>query len=88
LLQEVNFSRGDIEKRTEILRRYISRLENRHTITTIETLEKLARALNMPPRKIMCEVDELPKPHKHSTGKARGRLLRIRSRPVFLWYVT
>ena len=40
-------SQGDIEKRTGLLRCYISRVENGHTVPAIETLEKLARALEV-----------------------------------------
>jgi len=38
-------SQGDVEKRTGLLRCYISRVENGHTVPAIETLEKMARAL-------------------------------------------
>jgi transcriptional regulator with XRE-family HTH domain len=41
-------SQGDIEKRTGLLRCYISRVENGHTVPAAETLEKLARALEVP----------------------------------------
>jgi transcriptional regulator with XRE-family HTH domain len=41
-------SQGDIEERTGLLRCYISRVENGHTIPSVETLEKMARALEMP----------------------------------------
>ena len=41
-------SQGDVEKRTGLLRCYISRVENGHTVPAIETLEKLARALEVP----------------------------------------
>jgi transcriptional regulator with XRE-family HTH domain len=41
-------SPGDIVKRTGLLRCYISRVENGHTVPAIETLEKLARALEVP----------------------------------------
>jgi transcriptional regulator with XRE-family HTH domain len=36
-------SRGDIEKRTDLIRCYISRVKNGHTVPSVETLEKLAR---------------------------------------------
>src|SRR5437879_11746995 len=39
-----SLSQGDIEKRTGLLRCYISRVENGHTVPAIETLEKMARA--------------------------------------------
>lgn len=40
-------SQGDIEKRTGLLRCYISRVENGHIVPAIETLEKVARALEV-----------------------------------------
>ena len=41
-------SQGDIEKRSGLLRAYISRVENGHTVPSVETLEKLARAVEVP----------------------------------------
>ena len=43
-----NMSQGDIEKRTGLLRCYLSRVENGHTVPSIETLEKYARAMEVP----------------------------------------
>ena len=54
-------SQGDIEKRTGLLRCYISRVENGHTVPAIETLEKLARALEVPMYQLFYEGDEPPK---------------------------
>jgi transcriptional regulator with XRE-family HTH domain len=48
LCEAKKFSQGDIEKRTGLLRCYISRVENGHTVPAVETLEKLARALEVP----------------------------------------
>lgn len=48
LREEKNLSQGDIEKRTGLLRCYISRLENGHTVPAVDTLEKLARGLEVP----------------------------------------
>ena len=48
LREEKKFSQGDIERRSGLLRCYISRVENGHTVPAIETLEKLARALEIP----------------------------------------
>lgn len=45
---EKKLSRGDIGKRTGLLRCYISRVENCHTVPTVVTLEKMARALEVP----------------------------------------
>jgi transcriptional regulator with XRE-family HTH domain len=43
-----SLSQGGIEKRTGLLRCYTSRVENGHTVPNIETLEKYARALEVP----------------------------------------
>jgi transcriptional regulator with XRE-family HTH domain len=48
LREEKNFSHGDIEKGTGRLNCYLSRVEHGHTVPTIETLEKWARALEIP----------------------------------------
>ena len=40
LRESKNLSQGDIEKRTGLLRCYISRVENGHTVPAVETLEK------------------------------------------------
>ncbi|HLZ52483.1 MAG TPA: helix-turn-helix domain-containing protein [Candidatus Acidoferrum sp.] len=45
---EKNLSQGDIGKRTGLFRCYVSRVENGHTIPAVETLEKFARALEVP----------------------------------------
>lgn len=42
-----NLSQGDIEKRTGLLRCYLSRVENGHTIPSLDTLQKIASALDM-----------------------------------------
>src|SRR5229473_4400648 len=54
-------SQGDIEKRTGLLRCYISRVENGHTVPAIETLEKLARALESPLYQLFYDGEEPPK---------------------------
>jgi len=53
-------SQGDIEKRTGLLRCYISRVENGHTVPAIETLEKLARALEVPLYQLFYDGEEPP----------------------------
>jgi transcriptional regulator with XRE-family HTH domain len=54
-------SQGDIEKRTGLLRCYVSRVENGHTVPAVETLEKLARALEVPLYQLFYEGEEPPK---------------------------
>src|SRR5216684_457195 len=58
--QEKNLSQGDIEQRTGLLRCYISRVENGHTVPAIETLEKMARALELPLYQLMYDGQEPP----------------------------
>lgn len=41
-------SQGDIEKRTGLLRCYLSRVENGHTIPSLDTLAKIANAMEVP----------------------------------------
>ena len=41
-------SQGDIEKRTGLLRCYLSRVENGHTIPSLDTLAKIASAMELP----------------------------------------
>jgi transcriptional regulator with XRE-family HTH domain len=59
--EEKKLSQGDIEKRTGLLRCYISRVENGHTVPAVETLEKLARALECPLYQIFYEGEDPPK---------------------------
>jgi transcriptional regulator with XRE-family HTH domain len=61
LREEKKMSQGDIEERTGLLRCYVSRVENGHTVPAIETLEKLARALQVPLYQLFYEGDEPPK---------------------------
>jgi transcriptional regulator with XRE-family HTH domain len=60
LREEKKFSQGEIEKRTGLLRCYISRVENGHTVPAIETLEKLARALEVPLYQLFYDGEEPP----------------------------
>jgi transcriptional regulator with XRE-family HTH domain len=43
-----NLSQGHIEQRTGLLRCYTSRVENGHTVPSVQTLEKYATALEIP----------------------------------------
>jgi transcriptional regulator with XRE-family HTH domain len=43
-----SMSQGDIEKRTGLLRCYLSRVENGHTIPSLDTLAKIAQAMDLP----------------------------------------
>ncbi len=60
LREEKKLSQGDVEKRTGLLRCYISRVENGHTVPAVETLEKLARAFEVPVYQLFYEGDQPP----------------------------
>jgi transcriptional regulator with XRE-family HTH domain len=61
LREQKKFSQGDIEKRTGLLRCYVSRVENGHTVPAVETLEKFARALEVPVYQLFYDGEEPPK---------------------------
>jgi transcriptional regulator with XRE-family HTH domain len=61
LREEKKFSQGEVEKRTGLLRCYISRVENGHTVPAVETLEKFARALEVPMYQLFYDGEEPPK---------------------------
>ena len=60
LREEKNLSQGDIERRTGLLRCYISRVENGHTVPSLGTLEKLAAALEIPLFHLFYDGEEPP----------------------------
>jgi transcriptional regulator with XRE-family HTH domain len=62
LREEKKFSQGDIEKRTGLLRCYLSRVENGHTIPSVETLEKICCALEIPLYQLFYEGEDIPTP--------------------------
>jgi transcriptional regulator with XRE-family HTH domain len=55
-------SQGDIEKSTGLLRCYISRVENGHTVPSVATLEKMARALEIPMYRLFHDGNAPAKP--------------------------
>jgi len=59
--EEKELSQGDIEKRTGLLRCYISRVENGHTVPSVETLEKMAHALEIPMYALFYDGEKPPK---------------------------
>ena len=53
-------SQGDVEKRTGLLRCYLSRVENGHTVPSLDTLQKIAGALGLPLSQFFAE-DAVPR---------------------------
>ncbi len=74
-LREIKkMSQGDIEKRTGLLRCYISRVENGHTVPAIETLEKLARAMEVPLYQLFYDGEEPPELPNLPKRKTAGEI--------------
>jgi transcriptional regulator with XRE-family HTH domain len=76
LREEKRLSQGDIEEKTGLLRCYVSRVENGHTVPSVETLEKFARALEVPMYQLFYDGEEPPK---------LPNLLRRKSADDILW---
>ena len=60
--QHKKLSQGDMERRTGLLRCYISRIENGHTVPEIETLQRLAHALEVPLYQLFYDGEKPPVP--------------------------
>jgi transcriptional regulator with XRE-family HTH domain len=56
--EQRKLSQGDVEKRTGLLRCYISRVENGHTVPALATIEKLAHAFELPLYQIFYEGEQ------------------------------
>jgi len=69
LRAQKNLSQGDVEKRTGLLRCYISRVEIGHTVPSVDTLEKMARALEVPMYRLFTDEDHVKKPNIPAEGK-------------------
>lgn len=67
-----NLSQGDVERRTGLLRCYISRVENGHTVPSVETLEKISRALEIPMYQLFLDWDNTVEPSKPTSNGKQG----------------
>ena len=76
LREQKNLSQADMERRTGLLRFYISRVENGHTIPSVETLEKIARSMSMQLYQLLYDGPEppsLPNPAVGNASRDGGR---------------
>jgi len=60
LREHKQLSQGDVERRTGLIRSYLSRVENGHTVPSLDTLEKLAAALEVPLYVLLYDGNEPP----------------------------
>jgi transcriptional regulator with XRE-family HTH domain len=90
---ERGLSQRDIEKASGILRCYVSRVEHGHTVPSLETLERLAAALDLPLYRLFYTPDqasstapsvtpqnslEVPVGDEGPTGSEKRFLLRLK----------
>jgi transcriptional regulator with XRE-family HTH domain len=68
-------SQGDIEETTGLLRCYISRVENGHTVPSLETLERFAAALGVPLYMLFYEDGNTPETPKLTARKSLEELV-------------
>jgi transcriptional regulator with XRE-family HTH domain len=62
LREQKNMSQADIEKRTGLLRCYTSQVENGRITPSLKTVEKYARAFEIPLYRIFCDKEARKKP--------------------------
>ena|SRR5712691_1829653 len=75
LREQKQFTQGEVAKRTGLLKPYVSRVENGHSVPAIETLEKFARALEVPMYQLFLDVEGAPKlPHLPKRKTANSKL--------------
>jgi len=74
LREQRGLSQGDVEKASGLLRGYISRVENGHTVPTLETLERFAVALDVPLYRLFYTVEDTPQAPNLTTSKTLEEL--------------
>lgn len=76
-------SQGKVEERTGLLRCYISRVENGHTVPSLETLEKFASALEIPLYQLLYEGEKPPRLLKTHEQEAEDWASKRKGRRIF-----
>jgi transcriptional regulator with XRE-family HTH domain len=74
LRAQKKLSQGDVEKRTGLLRCYISRVENGHTVPSVDTLERMAQALEVPMYRLFTDEEHVKAPNIPA-GSLRSRMI-------------
>ena len=74
LREQRGLSQGDVEKASGLLRGYISRVENGHTVPTLETLERFAVAFDVPLYRLFYTVEDTPQTPNLTTRKSLEEL--------------
>ena len=81
LREAKGLSQGDIERRSGLLRSYISRVEGGYTVPSLSTLEKFAKALEVEPYQLLFHGEGKPSapkvPDQVGSGKPVKRLVKM-----------
>jgi len=77
--EQKKLSQGDLERKSSLTRCYISRVENGHTVPSVETLEKFAHALEVPMYRLFYDSEEPPEIPEASKRESARSALRGRS---------
>lgn len=81
LREAKGLSQGDIERRSGLLRSYISRVEGGYTVPSLSTLEKFAKALEVEPYQLLFHGEgrpAVPKVPEHTgLGRPAKRLAKL-----------
>jgi transcriptional regulator with XRE-family HTH domain len=81
LREAKGFSQGDIERRSGLLRSYISRVEGGYTAPSLSTLEKFAKALELESYQLLFHNEGRPKsarlPKQPGLSKPVRRLAKL-----------
>ena len=81
-----NLSQGDIEERCGLLRPHISQVENGHIVPSVETLEKFARALEVPLYQLVYEGKKRPlPPHLPERKRPAENSWATTRKEIYLW---
>ena len=71
LREQKNLSQEEVVKRTGLIRSYISRVENGHSVPSVATMEKMARALEVSLYELLYDGEQPPAPNRgESSGEA------------------
>jgi len=60
LREEKGMAQGDVEQRTGLQQQHISRVENGQTVPTLETLQRFAKALDVPLYELLYSGEQGP----------------------------
>lgn len=81
LREAKGLSQGDIERRSGLLRSYISRVEGGYTAPSVSTLEKFAKALGVEPYQLLYQGGGRPMgpklPEQTGAAKPVKRLVKL-----------